>query len=228
MTKKMLKNTTIEIQDLGIIDYKKAYEYQNELFSLNLELKKQNKSTFNTLLLCEHPHVYTLGKHGKKENLLISENLLHKLNAYFVKTDRGGDITYHGFGQLVVYPIFDLDNFSIGTKQFVEKLENLIIKLLKIYKINGTILDDAPGVWIKNDKNIEKICAIGLKVSNHITMHGIALNVNTDLNYFSFINACGFKDRGTTSMQKILHKKIDFQKVKEQIKELFLSEFKTS
>jgi lipoyl(octanoyl) transferase len=218
----------IKYIDLGIVEYKEAWEYQEKLFNRIIAIKKDNESlpqnnkikSQGYFIFCEHPHVYTLGKSGSQNNLLIDAEFLKKINAKYYKTDRGGDITYHGYGQIVGYPVFDLENFKMGVKDYVHKLEETIIKTLKEFDIFAVRLDDATGVWILNPEmqSYQKICAIGVKMSRYVTMHGFALNVNTDLTYFNHINPCGFVDRGVTSIQKELGHKVDCIEVKGIIK----------
>jgi len=207
----------IVFEDLGLIDYKKAWDYQKKVFNEVLECKKNPINTQNInqkVLLCEHPHVYTLGKNGNLSNLLIDLNLIKNINAEFYHIDRGGDITYHGPGQLVGYPIIDLEFFNIGIKKYIYLLEESIINTLKHFNINAERYKGATGVWLDPyTSNARKICAIGVKVSNFITMHGFALNVNTDLNYFKYINPCGFTDKGVTSVEKELNTKINIKEV---------------
>jgi lipoyl(octanoyl) transferase len=208
-------------KDLDLIEYKTAWDYQENLLNENIEAKKQSNATQNTLIFCEHPHVFTLGKSGTVNNLLINDAFLSKINASYFKTNRGGDITYHGPGQIVGYPIFDLENFKIGIKEYVHLLEEAIIQVLLDYGITSSRYEGGTGVWIDIDKTgqARKICAIGVKASKFITMHGFALNVNTNLEYFNYINPCGFTDKGVTSMQKELGALQDFEKVKVQLKE---------
>lgn len=196
-----------EIIDLGTIAYAEAWEFQQKLFDKAIAQKKIKESTTQTLILCEHPHVITLGKHGNSNNLLLPTENLRKRGVEFFYTDRGGDITYHGPGQLVVYPIFDLDAFEIGLKSYIFKLEEVVIRLLNDYGIKAERMPGATGVWLEtdSDKNARKICAIGVRSSHFVTMHGLALNVNTDLSYFSLINPCGFIEKGVTSIQKELN-----------------------
>jgi lipoyl(octanoyl) transferase len=174
----------------------------------------------NFLLFCEHPHVYTIGKSGNNENLLINEQQLKDKGASVYKTNRGGDITYHGPGQIVGYPILDLEDFSLGIRSYIEKLEQAIIDSLADYGIKSERLDGATGVWIDTDKpgKTRKICAMGVRASRHVTMHGFAFNVNTDLDYFGYINPCGFTDKGVTSLQKELGQEIDIEEVKNNIR----------
>lgn len=206
---------TIEIIDLGRIAYNEALEQQK------LYAEKVNTSTPDTayLLLCEHDHVYTLGLHGKENNLLVNQDFLNSIGASYYKIDRGGDITYHGPGQLVVYPILNLDRWHLGVKQYIHNIEECIIRLVAKYGINASRMNGATGVWIDNSK----ICAIGVKVSHFVTRHGLALNVNTDLKYFTYINPCGFIDKKVCSIASLTNRNIDFDAVKQQ----FVSEFQT-
>ena len=221
------RNIEIDFRDLGLIEYKEAWDFQEKLFNESLELKRQNKDIPNHLLFCEHPHVYTLGKSGSVNNLLINNAELQKRGVSFFKINRGGDITYHGPGQIVGYPIINLDAFSLGVKQYIFKIEEVIIQTLKTYGITSERLEGATGVWIDtaNKLKARKICAIGVKVSRWITMHGFAFNVNTDLNYYNYINPCGFIDKGVTSVEKELGKKVDFVEVKNLVKENFVKVF---
>jgi len=218
-------NNKLNFKDLGTIEYGDALQIQKELFYKKIKNKTLGVENSNDILICEHPHVYTLGKSGNENNLLVNDAFLKKINATFFKTDRGGDITYHGYGQLVVYPIVDLDNFNIGIKEYIYKLEYMIINVLKEFNINGEISDGNIGVWLDVGKKTErKICSMGVKVSKGITMHGLALNVNTDLSYFKHINPCGFIYKSTTSIKNEIGNKADFNKVKEKI-EFFLKDF---
>jgi len=207
--------------DIGLKDYKEVWDYQEELLAQSVEDKKNGKVPVNTLIFCEHPHVFTLGRSGNQSNMLITSQVLEKVNASFYKINRGGDITYHGPGQLVGYPIFDLEQFNMGIKQYIYTLEEAIIKTLMQYGIATTRFDTATGVWTVTDnpRDSRKICAIGVKVSKYVTMHGFALNVNTDLNYFSYINPCGFIDKGVTSMQNETGKEVDMENVKNLLKQ---------
>jgi len=221
-------NKKVKFEDLKSIDYKEAWDYQKKLFNEIAEVKTANmkkpteqiEETKNYLLFCEHPHVYTLGKHGSEKNLLVDAIQLQAKDATFYKIDRGGDITYHGPGQIVGYPIIDLNNFSLGIRDYIFNIEESIILTLKEYNINAERLKGATGVWLDtHDKSkTRKICAIGVKSSHWITMHGFAFNVNTNLDYFNYINPCGFVDKGVTSMQKEISKKIDFEEVKLKLK----------
>lgn len=211
------------VEDLGIIEYGKAWEYQQELFSKALLNKEKGLPVTNTLLLCEHPPVITIGKHGDMQNLLFQENYLKERGVSLFRIDRGGDVTYHGPGQLVAYPIFDLEAFGIGLRQYIANLEEVLIRLLASYQIAAQRLPGAAGVWLDTDDpaKARKIAAIGVRSSRFVTMHGFALNVNTDLSYFSLINPCGFVDKGVTSMQKEQAKDLEMDEVKEKTIRLF-------
>ncbi|MCT4615422.1 MAG: lipoyl(octanoyl) transferase LipB [Marinifilaceae bacterium] len=218
----------VNYQDLGRIDYQKAWDYQEKLFDKNIKSKLQRKSeeTENYLLFCEHDNVYTLGKSGAQENMLLSMLQLKSKHASFHKTNRGGDITYHGPGQITGYPILDLEKFGIGVRDYVDKLEQAGINFLADYGIKGERLEGASGVWLDVGKpSVRKICAIGVRVSRWITMHGFAFNVNTDLEYFDYINPCGFVDKGVTSLKKELGKELDFEQIKEKLKNHIAKEF---
>jgi len=222
----------IVYRDLGEIEYGAAWDYQEELFnSLVAHKRKQEGKELpeQFLLFCEHPHVYTLGKSGDEANLLIRSEFLKKINATYFKTNRGGDITYHGPGQIVGYPIVDLESLGIGLKLYVSTLEDAIIELLKQYEISATRMDGATGVWLDVDHPVKarKICAIGVRSSRYITMHGFALNVNTNLDYFTYINPCGFETKGVTSMEKELGKILDFEQVKLELKEILMNKLTT-
>lgn len=210
-------------KDLKTGDYHAIWNYQQELFNLALEQKQKGEQPDNYLLFCEHPHTITIGKHGKKENLLFQKDHLEKQGVSLYQIDRGGDITYHGPGQLVGYPIFDLESFNIGLRQYIYNIEEIIIRFLKQYNIQCERLEGAAGVWIDTaiPSRTRKIAAIGVRSSRFITMHGFALNINTDLSYFSLINPCGFIDKGVTSMEKELGYKPDMKEAKRNIKELF-------
>jgi len=205
--------------DWGLIAYAEAYEKQKILFEAAIEQKTAHEPVQNTVIFCEHPHVITLGKHGLDTNLLFPEEILKEKQVELFRTDRGGDITYHGPGQLVGYPILDLESLHIGLKEYIYRMEEAIIRLLAEYNIKGEHLAGATGVWIDTDHpgKTRKICAIGVKSSRYVTMHGFALNVSTDLNYFNLINPCGFKDKGVTSMEKELNRKIDMEEVKSRL-----------
>jgi lipoyl(octanoyl) transferase len=204
----------INLTDWQLIDYQTAWDRQEEIFNTQIENKKLGKPTENTLILCTHPHVYTIGKSGSDENMLLDDG-----SVPVFRTNRGGDITYHGQGQIVGYPVFDLENLNAGLKEFIFKIEEAVINVLKPYGIKSERLQGATGVWLdsENIAKSRKICAIGVRSSRFVTMHGFALNVNTDLSYFNRINPCGFTNRGVTSMQKETGKEIDENTVKTQL-----------
>lgn len=209
--------------DLGLKDYKETWDYQENLFNEVVESKKDsNGSVPGYLLLVEHPHVYTLGKSGDENNLLIQPEFLKSINATYYRINRGGDITYHGPGQLVGYPIIDLESFKLGVKEYVHLLEEVIINTLKHFGIASERYEGATGVWLDTGSpRARKICAIGVRISRYVSMHGYALNVNTDLKYFSYINPCGFQDKGVTSMQKELGSEVAMN----DVKKVFIAEF---
>lgn len=215
-------------EDLGRIRYKEAWDYQERLFEgvIQEKLEKvEGKKQF--LLFCEHEHVYTLGKSGNRQNLLIARHICESKNIDLHEIDRGGDITYHGPGQLVAYPIIDLEAFGLGVKKYISLLEDVVIETLKPYGIRGEKDDKAMGVWIDagNPVKARKICAIGVRASRFVTMHGLALNVNSDLSYFDYINPCGFTDRGVTSMARELKKEVDFVEVSRRMRAEFVRLF---
>lgn len=210
-------------EDLKTIEYGKAWEYQQQLFDATIAKKQNREDTENRVLFCEHPHVITKGKNSEEANVLLSEELLKMRGVSLFQIDRGGDVTYHGYGQLVGYPIFDLESLHIGLRQYIFNLEEVIIKLLSIYDIQAGRMKSAAGVWLdfEDDVKARKICAIGVRSSRFVTMHGFALNVNTDLSYFSLINPCGFVDKGVTSMEVELGRKVDMDEVKKRIEGIF-------
>jgi len=228
-------NKQVKFIDLGVMDYKDAWDYQQNLFDEIVEIKKKNRKnnsksiTPNYFLLVEHPNVYTLGKSGNISNLLINENQLKSKNASFYKINRGGDITYHGPGQIVGYPILDLENFFTDIHQYLRFLEETVINTLKIYGIKGERNSGKTGVWIDvNTPFPKKICAMGVRASRWVTMHGFALNVNVNLEYFNNIIPCGLTNNIITSLSKELnYKDIDMNKVKEDLKNSFLKTFKS-
>jgi lipoyl(octanoyl) transferase len=221
-------NRKIIFEDLGVSEYKKTWEYQEQLMQQVIDqkqVKKENpvKESENYLLFVEHPHVYTLGKSGDEQNLLLNYIQLQAKDATFFHTDRGGDITYHGPGQLVGYPIYDLENFGIGLRKYIFLMEEAIIKSIAEYGLSGFRDEKATGVWLDvGTPRARKICAIGVKSSRFVTMHGFALNVNTDLSYFQYINPCGFTDRGVTSIEKELGLKQDLEVLKKVVLEKIL------
>ena len=218
-------NKKVKFQDLGLIDYKECWDYQEKLFTEILEVKssnrKQNKTekTKNHLIFCEHPHVYTLGKSGDKKNLLVNEDYLKSRGATFHKINRGGDITYHGPGQLVAYPILDLDNFFTDIHKYLRFLEEAVISTLKEYGLESERSKGETGVWLDvGTSKARKICALGVKSSRWVTMHGFAFNINSNLSYFGNIIPCGITDKSVTSLQKELGREIDMEEVKNKVK----------
>lgn len=212
--------------DLGRKGYREVWQQQEDLLASVKEQKRKGESTFNYLLFVEHDPVYTLGKSGNDGNMLMNTIQLRARNAEFIKVDRGGDITFHGPGQLVAYPVIDLENFSLGVKEYVDRLEEVVIRSIAHYGITGKRLAGATGVWLDvGTSAARKICAIGVRCSQYVTMHGFALNVNTDLEYFNHIHPCGFVDKGVTSMAKELGREIDMQEVKHIVRENFRDVF---
>jgi lipoyl(octanoyl) transferase len=219
-------NRIIEYQDWELVEYNEAWAKQELLFSTSIEKKMKGLPTDNYLVFCEHPHVYTLGKSGDEQNMLLNMIQLQAKNATFVHSNRGGDITYHGPGQVVGYPIFDLANFELGLKQYIFRIEEAIIQTLSLYRIPSTRLEGSTGVWMDVGKPAcRKICAIGVRSSRYVTMHGFALNVNTQLEYFSYINPCGFIDKGVTSMEKELGGKVDMIELKGRLRNCIEEQF---
>ena len=221
----------VELKDLGLIDYKECWDYQTKIFEETVQQKISNRKfpatkaeTQNYLLFCEHPHVYTLGKSGDLKNLLIDKNQRAKKKASFYKINRGGDITYHGPGQLVIYPILDLDYFFTDIHKYLRFLEESVILTLKEYGVFGQRVEGLTGVWIDAEsENPRKICAIGIKCSRWVTMHGIGFNINSNLDYFKHIVPCGIEDKSVTSLQKETHQLIDM----EVLRSKFLKNFKS-
>ena len=211
-------------KDIGQKDYKETWDYQAEIFNKIVESKKPGtiagesgpKILPGTLILVEHPHVYTLGKSGSQDNLLLDFIQLKAKDASFYRIDRGGDITYHGPGQIVGYPIFDLEVIKVGLKEYIYRLEEAIIRTVSEFGITASRLEGGTGVWLEPEiaGKARKICAIGVKASKYVTMHGFAFNVNTDLTYFNNINPCGFTDKGVTSLEKELGTRQDIDSVK--------------
>ncbi len=237
-----MKNTQVEFSDLGSNrDYQSIWDFQEEKLQQIVDLKMQkrnwerqldenpellsnieNTTTPNFLYFVEHPHVYTLGKSGDFNNMLASESMLDTIEATFVKTNRGGDITYHGPEQLVGYPILDLDNFKTDINWYLRSLEEVIIKTMADYGLKGERSKGETGVWLDvGTPFARKICAMGVKASRWVTMHGFALNVNTDLRYFEYIIPCGIKDKAVTSLERELNRKVDMNEVKFKIKNYF-------
>lgn len=218
-------NKTVHFEDLGLIDYKKCWDYQENIFAKILAVKSNNRKrenagiTTNHLLFCEHPHVYTLGKSGNKNNLLVNETYLKSQGSSFYKINRGGDITYHGPGQIVGYPILDLENFFTDIHKYLRLLEEAVILTLKEYGLNAERSRGETGVWFDvGTKKARKICAFGVKSSRWVTMHGFAFNVNCDLSYFENIIPCGIADKKVTSLEKEKGLKINIEEVKNKLK----------
>ncbi len=225
----------VSFRDLGLVPYQQAWDYQetllDKIITQKIEMAKQPVNqlllTDNYLLFVEHPHVFTLGKSGSEDNLLANAIQLQAKNAEFINTNRGGDITYHGPGQIVGYPILNLDYFARGIRDYIAKLEEAIILCLQHFGISGSRLECATGVWLDVDipGKARKICAIGVRVSRGVSMHGFAFNVNTDLSYFSLINPCGFTDKKVTSLQAELGKEMDMEEVKKVLKDKIANVF---
>ena len=215
---------TVYFKNWGLIDFKTAWERQESLLDSIIKDKRQSKPTKNYLIFCQHPHVYTLGKSGDKKNLLLSGFELESSGVDYYKINRGGDITYHGPGQLVIYPIFDLDNFFTDIHKYLRFLEDIVINVLKRFLVTGVRISGSTGVWVPHEEKNSthrKICAMGVRASRWVTMHGIAFNVDPDLSYFNNIIPCGIKDMGVTSLKNELDKSVSFEKVEE----IFISEF---
>jgi lipoyl(octanoyl) transferase len=229
------KPINVSFHDLGLKPYQQAWDYQekllNEIITQKLEIQKiplsQAQQTNNYLLFVEHPHVFTLGKSGSEDNMLADYIQLQAKNAEFIHTNRGGDITYHGPGQIVGYPILNLDYFAKGIRDYIDKLEEAIILCLNHYGLEGHRLEGATGVWLGPGipGKTRKICAIGVRVSRGVSMHGFAFNVNTDLSYFSLINPCGFTDKKVTSLQAELGMEMKVSEVKKVLKDMIADVF---
>lgn len=210
-------------QDWGEIPYNDAWQRQEQMMQQQVTRKMNGEPTENTLVFCQHPHVYTLGKSGKAGNMLYDDGTIP-----FVKTNRGGDITYHGPGQITGYPIFDIETFNLGLKNYIYNVEECIIRTIALYGIIGERLEGATGVWIEaHTPRARKICAIGVRASHFVTMHGFALNVNTDLTYFQRINPCGFVDKGVTSIAREVGHEVDYEVVKQQLHQKFIEVFES-
>ena len=223
-----MKNNRIVVKDLGVLSYEDSWEHQKTIFDniisqkiKNRTLKKKNK-TDNYLLIVEHKPIFTIGKSGDTSNLLLDTKQLKSKNIEFKKINRGGDITFHGSGQVVGYPILDLDNFFTDIGQYLRTLEEVIISSIGFFGLKGYRINGETGVWVKDKLNSDKkICAFGIKASRWVTMHGFALNVNTDLKYFDYIVPCGISDKGVTSLEETLNKKVTTKMVKQKIYENF-------
>ena len=221
-----MKNNEILVKDLGVLSYDKSWEHQKRIFDNIISQKINNRTlkkkikTENHLLIVEHKPIYTIGKSGEISNLLLDDQELKLKGIDFKKINRGGDITFHGLGQIVGYPILDLDNFFTDICLYLRTLEEVIISTIGFFGIKGFRIDGETGVWVKDESNsLKKICAFGIKASRWVTMHGFALNVNTDLTYFDNIVPCGISDKGVTSLQEILNQKIAPKTVKEKLYE---------
>ena len=228
----MIKNKKVKITELGFLPYSEAWDIQEEYFSNTITVKRQNRQldssilTENHLLLVEHPPVFTLGKSGKIDHLLLKEEVLKSKGIAFFKTNRGGDITFHGPGQLVGYPILDLDNFFTDIHKYLRYLEEIIIKTLSDFGLNSARSDGETGVWLDLDTPFaRKICAMGVRASRWVTMHGFALNINTDLSYFDYIVPCGIQGKGVTSIAKELKREVDPSLVKAAVLKHFSEVF---
>ncbi|NQD70769.1 lipoyl(octanoyl) transferase LipB [Sphingobacterium shayense] len=230
-----MQNKKVTFADWGLLDYQQAWDKQEEVFAKTLAVKHDNRvngtelPTPNHLIFTEHPHVYTLGKSGHKEYLLLDEDGLREKEATFYKINRGGDITYHGPGQIVGYPILDLDNFFTDIHLYLRTLEEAIIRTCADFGVTTGRYDGFTGVWIDADNDkARKICAMGVRASRWVTMHGFAFNVNSDLSYFGNIIPCGIEDKDVTSLQREVGEKLDINQVKQVLKkhiaELFLME----
>jgi lipoyl(octanoyl) transferase len=226
----------VYFEDLGVKSYQPTWDYQESLLAKNTQIKSiarekgeniLDSSTEHRFLMVEHPPVFTLGKNGKREHVLVSEEQLHKLGIEFFHINRGGDITYHGFQQIVGYPILDLDKFKTDLGWYLRSLEQVIIDTIAEYGLKGERSAGETGVWLEPDNPFmaRKICAMGIKCSRWITMHGFALNVNTDLSHFEYIVPCGIQGKTVTSLEKELGKKLDYQEVKDTIKKHFVNIF---
>lgn len=228
-------NRGTQFIDLGTKDYKETWDYQINLFDSILSVKSENrnlpaaqqKASSNYLLFVEHPHVFTLGKSGEEKNLLIPQEGLSTIQASYYHINRGGDITYHGPGQIVGYPVIDLENFFTDIHKYMRLLEESVIQTLKEYNIDAGRIAGLTGVWIdyENPAKARKICALGVKTSRWVTQHGFAFNVNTDLKYFDYIVPCGITDKAVTSMELELKKKQDMNEVRSVLKEKIAEQF---
>ncbi|MEK9756088.1 MAG: lipoyl(octanoyl) transferase LipB [Bacteroidota bacterium] len=226
-----MKNRKIIVQDLGRTSFSYAWEYQEKIFQKVIDQKIQNRKskenieTNNYLIFTEHDPVYTIGKSGKISNLLIDKDELEKNNIDFFKINRGGDITFHGPGQIMGYPIIDLDNFFTDINLYLRNLEKVIIDTLSIYKIDGFTIKNETGVWVNNNNEFKKICAFGIRASRWVTMHGFCLNVNPNLDYFNNIIPCGINDKGVTSIYELKKEKVDLNNLKSDLLKNFRKYF---
>ena len=223
-----MKNKKILVRDIGKLSFSDAWQYQEKIFKKIIDQKVQNRSlnerieTKNILILTEHNHVYTIGKSGDISNLLIDKKELIKREIEFFKINRGGDITYHGPGQIMGYPIFDLDNFFTDINLYLRKLEEVIINTLKSYSLKGFTIEGETGVWVEDEDGLsKKICAFGIRASRWVTMHGLCLNVDPDLSFFDHIIPCGIQNKGITSLKQLKKGDIDINEVKSRLVENF-------
>ena len=219
-------NKNINVYDLGVLDYKTALNFQEKKLQEIIDIKRTNRNegssieTPNYFLFVEHPPVITLGKSGQEKNLLLTKEELERKKIQYFNTNRGGDITFHGYGQIVGYPVIDLENFYTDINRYLRTLEEIVISTLNYFKISSQRSPGETGVWLEsNSPNSRKICAIGVKTSRWVTMHGFALNVDTDLRYYNYIIPCGIKGKGITSMNKEIKKNVSINEVKEKILE---------
>jgi lipoyl(octanoyl) transferase len=229
------QNRKVIYTDLGLISYTEALDVQTLAFNSIIDVKVKNREmepgqqllTDNFLFFCEHPHVYTLGRGGAIQNLLISEEVLKKYRAEFYKSTRGGDITYHGPGQLVGYPVFDLDNFFTDIHRYMRTLEEAVILSLKYFGIEAGRIQGLTGVWVNagDPARAKKICALGVKTSRWVTMHGFSLNVHTDLSYFDHIVPCGISDKSVTSMERELGHILEMAPIRDQLQKNLYEQF---
>ncbi len=225
---------SVKLHDLGQIPYQEAWDFQKACFNEIIEAKLAHRknpdsfkqSTENHLIFCEHFPVYTLGRNGKEQHLLVNESKLNQLGAEFVKINRGGDITFHGLGQWVVYPIFDLDFFYTDIGRYIRELEEVVIQVLSFYGLQGERSKGESGVWLDvNTSKQRKICALGVHLSHWVTMHGLAFNINNDLSFYNYIVPCGIQDKTVTSLSLELNQKIDMNEVKELLLSAFIQVF---
>ena len=219
-------NKNIVIYDLGVLDYNTALNFQEKKLQEIIDIKRTNRNkgssieTPNYFLFVEHPPVITLGKSGQEKNLLLTKEELERKKIQYFNTNRGGDITFHGYGQIVGYPVIDLENFYTDINRYLRTLEEIVISTLNFYKISSQRSSGETGVWLEpNSPNSRKICAIGVKTSRWVTMHGFALNVDTDLRYYDYIIPCGIRGKGITSINKEVKKIVSINEVKEKLLE---------
>ncbi|MEX2230596.1 MAG: lipoyl(octanoyl) transferase LipB [Cyclobacteriaceae bacterium] len=220
---------------LGLVDYKKAWDYQTNIFNKILTVKSENRTrpdgeqlpTDNYVIFCEHPHVFTLGKSGDEKNLLIPKQDLDSIQATYYHINRGGDITYHGPGQIVGYPVIDMENFFTDIHKYMRVIEEAVIQTLSDYNVSAGRIPGLTGVWVENNdpENARKICALGVKTSRWVTMHGFAFNINTDLRYFDYIIPCGISEKSVTSLEKELGRRQDMLGIETVLKEKLRQQF---